>query len=382
MNGTIATQKFVNILTFDVPLPANYGGVIDVFYKIEALHKAGVKVILHCFTKDRAVPEELKAICYQVYVYPRRMSFAYQLSWLPFTVFSRKSKVLKKNLLSNTYPIIFESLHCCYLLDDKDLTTRFKIYRHSNIEHHYYFELGKAETRFLKKLYFFSEAIRLRFFEKIIRHAQLILAVNTHDLKYFEQKFKTIKSIFLPSFHKNESSNLSQESENFALYHGNLSVVENEKAALWLIQNVFSSSEIKFVIAGQRPSKKLVQKIEEYKNIELIANPSEEEMELLMVRAKVHILYTFQSTGLKLKLLHSLFIAPFIVCNSKMIEGSGIKADNSIRVLDSPEEIKSELVQLMQMKSTEALRMERELVLNHYQNSTNQAKLIELLLLS
>lgn len=382
MNGTTSPEKFINIISFDVPLPANYGGVIDVFYKIKALHKADVKVILHCFTKDRAVPDELKTICYEVYVYPRHMSFAYQLSWLPFTVFSRKSKALKKNLLSNSYPIIFESLHCCYLLDDKDFKTRFKIYRHSNIEHHYYFELGKAETRFLKKLYFFSEAIRLRFFEKILRHAQLILAVNTHDLNYFEQKFKSIKSLFLPSFHKNESSNLSQDSENFALYHGNLSVIENEKAALWLIQNVFSSSETKFVIAGQKPSKKLVQKIGEYKNIQLIANPSEEEMELLMARAKVHILYTFQSTGLKLKLLNSLFTAPFIVCNSKMIEGSGIKADNSIRVLDNPESIKSELVQLMQMKSTEALRMERELVLNHYQNSTNQAKLIELLLLS
>ena len=29
--------KEIHIITFDIPYPANYGGVIDVFYKIKAL---------------------------------------------------------------------------------------------------------------------------------------------------------------------------------------------------------------------------------------------------------------------------------------------------------------------------------------------------------
>ena len=28
-------MKAINIISFDVPYPANYGGVIDVFYKIQ-----------------------------------------------------------------------------------------------------------------------------------------------------------------------------------------------------------------------------------------------------------------------------------------------------------------------------------------------------------
>ncbi len=30
-------DKYLNIVSFNIPYPANYGGVIDVYYKLEAL---------------------------------------------------------------------------------------------------------------------------------------------------------------------------------------------------------------------------------------------------------------------------------------------------------------------------------------------------------
>ena len=41
--------KAVNIVSFNIPYPPNYGGVIDVFYKIKALSKEGYEVYLHTF---------------------------------------------------------------------------------------------------------------------------------------------------------------------------------------------------------------------------------------------------------------------------------------------------------------------------------------------
>ena len=41
-------DKYLNIVSFNIPYPANYGGVIDVYYKLEALRACGVKLILHC----------------------------------------------------------------------------------------------------------------------------------------------------------------------------------------------------------------------------------------------------------------------------------------------------------------------------------------------
>ena len=42
-------DKHLHIISFDIPYPPNYGGVIDVYYKIRTLHKLGIKIHLHCF---------------------------------------------------------------------------------------------------------------------------------------------------------------------------------------------------------------------------------------------------------------------------------------------------------------------------------------------
>ena len=84
----------IHIISFDVPLPANYGGVIDVFYKIKALHKAGIKIKLHCFYYGREKNVELEKYCENVYYYPRKTSFFTHLSISPYIVKSRFNKAL------------------------------------------------------------------------------------------------------------------------------------------------------------------------------------------------------------------------------------------------------------------------------------------------
>ena len=61
-------KKQLHIVSFDVPFPANYGGVIDVFYKIKSMHQERVGVILHCFQYGREKSEELESICEKVYI--------------------------------------------------------------------------------------------------------------------------------------------------------------------------------------------------------------------------------------------------------------------------------------------------------------------------
>jgi len=72
-------EKHLHIISFDIPFPANYGGVIDVFYKIKNLANAGIKIHLHCFEYgDRKHSSELESICYRVYYYPRKQQFFQQ----------------------------------------------------------------------------------------------------------------------------------------------------------------------------------------------------------------------------------------------------------------------------------------------------------------
>ena len=47
----------IHIITHQVPWPVDFGGVFDLFYKIKSLSEVGVKIHLHCFTKnDETVP--------------------------------------------------------------------------------------------------------------------------------------------------------------------------------------------------------------------------------------------------------------------------------------------------------------------------------------
>lgn len=91
-------EKKLHIISFDIPYPANYGGVIDVFYKIKTLKKAGVGIILHCYAYGRNESPELEALCEKVYYYPRHTGWRTNISLKPYIVNSRRSEQLINNL--------------------------------------------------------------------------------------------------------------------------------------------------------------------------------------------------------------------------------------------------------------------------------------------
>ena len=61
-----------------------------------------------------------------------------------------------------------------------------------------------------------------------------------------------------------------------------------------------------------------------YPHIKVEANPSKERMDALIHNAQIHMLITFQDTGLKLKLLNSLFAGRHTIVNHLMLAGSGL----------------------------------------------------------
>ena len=177
-------DKYINIVSFNIPWPANYGGVIDVYYKMQALHKCGVKIILHCFEYERPHSKELESLCEKVYYYKRKTGLLTNITLLPYNVFSRKDPELLKNLLENDYPILFDGLHTCYYINHPQLQGRMKIYRESNIEHDYYRHLAKAETNLIKKYFFLVEAWRFERYQEILKHADLMLVVSITDTNF------------------------------------------------------------------------------------------------------------------------------------------------------------------------------------------------------
>jgi hypothetical protein len=371
----------LNIVSINIPYPANYGGVIDIYYKIKALHDCGVKIILHCFEYERPRAPELEAVCEEVHYYRRRTGMLSNLSLLPYNVYSRKDKCLIDNLLKNDHPILFEGLHTCYYLNDSRLKDRFKIFRECNIEHDYYREIGKAERNLLKKCFFYIEAQRFKRYQKQVAKADLMVAVSRTDTSYLQKEFPSNKVEFVPCFHGNDTISSTAGQSDFLLYHGKLSVKENEKAALYLIENIFNKlPSYCCVIAGMNPSATLLKAAARYSHIRIEANPSVEQINELICSAQINLLVTFQGTGLKLKLLNSLFTGRHVVVNPLMLAGSGL--DELCHIADTSEQMIQKCLELMQIPFSSEMMVKRQnLLFPDFSNEYQAKRLINFIVI-
>jgi len=237
-------------------------------------------------------------------------------------VSSRINPLLIKNILKDNYPILLEGIHCTYYLYHGELSNRKVLVRLHNVEYQYYDQLAKSTTNFYRKIYFKLESRLLKKYENIIAKKTKFIAVNQKDKETYQKIFSAKDIEFLPVFlpYTQVISNAGKGS--FCLYHGNLSVAENEKAVVWLLENVFNDLNIDFIIAGKNPSGFLKIQSAKNKKVRLIENPSENEMGTLIKNAHIHLLPSFNFTGIKIKLLNALFNGRFIVTNAASVEGT------------------------------------------------------------
>jgi hypothetical protein len=367
------TENHLHIIAFDVPYPANYGGVIDVFYRLKALSEAGVKVHLHCFEYGRGEQEILNR-CHEVKYYKRDTSFGKQLSFTPFIVNSRKSEALVLDLLKDDYPILCEGLHTTAVLWDKRLRNRKVFVRAHNVEHDYYNGLAKVERCGWKRLFYHVEAWKLRRYEPVLKNAAGIFAISQKDADYFKQYYNNVTLV--PGFSATDSVCSETGRGEYVLYHGNLSVRENEDAAKWLIENVFAELDLHCIVSGLNPSDKLKKLVDTYTNVTLMANPDDAEMIDLLRQAQVNILVTNQPTGLKLKLLNALYNGRFCLVNSDMVKGTSL--DTLCVVADEPKQMIAEIKRLMEEDFTEDDIEKRDAQMRQlYDNEENALKIVE-----
>ncbi len=364
----------LHIVSFNNPFPPDYGGVIDVYYKIKALHEAGVSVILHVFEYGRPSSPALREICDKIYYYPRQTGWISQISILPYIVQSRKSRELLKNLSRDEYPVLFEGLHCCYYLDHPLLKSKQKLVRMHNIEHEYYANLSKSALNLKNQLYFLLESLKLKRFEKILNFADKILAISNSDAAFFDRNYG--KTILIGAFHANRSISSSEGKGEFILMHGNLEVEENESAVIHCLRNILIHIDFPVIIAGKNPTTLLRKEIALHKNVVLVANPSETEMDRLQHEAHIHLCYTFQGSGLKLKLLNSLFKGRFVVVNSLMTEGN--KLGELAEVGKSDSELTGIINKLIAINFDPKVFDKRVKILQSYDNKTNADKIMGL----
>lgn len=368
-------EKIIHIICHDVPWPVNYGGVVDLFYKLKALHEEGVKIKLHCFDYGRGKHEELNKYCSEVNYYDRKRGWKGLSFTKPYIVSSRANKGLLNNLLKDEYPVLMEGIHCTAFLKPLLSANKKVFLRLHNVECLYYSQLFQRETNFFKKLYFLNESIFLRHYERRLPEYIPVLAVSPNDATFYKLELDKKNTNYLPVFIPHTTINGREGMGSYCLYHGNLSVPENVKAVHWLIDKVFSLTYTPFVIAGKDPSKKLMRKVEKNKNICVIANPSENEMNDLVAKAHIHVLPSFNNTGVKLKLIHAIYNGRHCVVNDAAVEGTGLEP--ACHIGSNHVAFASIITQLYhQPFAIEEIELRKKLVQQIFNNKENVRQLI------
>ena len=144
---------------------------------------------------------------------------------------------------------------------------------------------------------------------------------------FFEKKNLNESVVhYIPPFHPNEMMENRIGRGEYVLFHGKLSVADNEQSAIYLINKVFSKLKIPFIIAGKDPSVSLINLASQYENVTIKANPNESEMNDLIQNAQINVLVSFQRSGMKLKLLNALYRGRFCVVNRSMIQNTGLES--------------------------------------------------------
>ena len=371
-------SKHLHIICLDVPWPADYGGAIDMMERIREFHKAGVLIHLHYFSyNERGNPNELNQFCHSIHVYdrvPPSKGFSLQV---PYIVQSRINDELIARLNEDNYPVLVEGIHCSGILPYLNLSARKVVVRMHNEESRYYQELARAENSFVKKMYFLNESRLLKKYSKHLPDECVYACVTDKDKDAFSNDYNLSKVELLPTFPAWTQVNSEEGQGSFCLYHGNLSVPENEEAAIWLLCKVFTKVRVHFIIAGKKPSKRLIKAAELCDHTCLVADPSESEMSDLVRKAHINVLPCFnkKSTGIRLKLLHALFEGRHCLVNDPIVEGTHL--EDACHISDTANGFASIISQLYyQPFAEEEIRLRKHL-LQQYDNTANTRRLMK-----
>jgi len=371
----IFLEKNLHIVTLNIPFPPDYGGMIDCYHRIRSLFNAGINIHLHAYEYGRPHSKELESLCKSVRYYPGEISLSKHISFLPFSVVSRKSYQLLDDLSKDDYPILFDGIQTTIFLDEPSLVNRVKAVRIYNIEPRYYRILARYETNPIRKLYYYLESLRFINYEKILGKSDFLLTVSFVDHDHYNSRFHN--SILLPSSHPYDDVEIIKGKGDYILYHGDLSVNENIAVSDYLVTNIFSKIPFRCIIAGKNPPGHLSSKIARYNNIELIENPENKVMDDLIRNAQINILPTLASNGLKIKLLISLYSGRHCIVNSTTINGSGLYS--LCHIADTDEKMIQRITSLIDQPFTEDMIEERKIILSKkHDNTDNAGKLIEL----
>lgn len=354
----------IHIITSGITCPADCGNAIDKLQQINMLHQLGCTIYLHYFSeKDDCIPNELNGYCQKVYRY------------LTLADKTAATQELALNIQKDTYPLLIQDAQQISLLSGINVDNRKVVIRVANrINAH----CNVKETSFFSSIKNIISGKSGLAANSLLSNQHTYACISAETVNNLKEKFSLNNAMVLPIFSNWQKVSGEEGMGGFCLYHGNLSLPENEKAAIWLINNVFNKIRNPLIIAGKNPSKKLEKIATLCNNHCLVANPSEAEMNDLVQKAHIHVLPCFneEHSGVSLKLLHALYEGRHCIVNEQMVKNS--KLESACHIASTADAFASIIMQLYHQPFTkEEITLRKHLLEETYDNKTNALKLMK-----
>lgn len=318
-------------------------------------------------------------VCQSVSVYKRK-PFVKNLSLqIPYIISSNTNNELISNLQKDNHPVLFEGLVTTGILAKINTINRKLCVRIHKDEVINYRELSRSARNPIKKIYYRAcSSISKKYIKSLPGNIPFACITESDSATMGGLGFKN--AVHIPAFSNWQKVNCPDGVGNLCLFHGDLSESENEKAAIWLLCNVFNNVRVPFVIAGKNPSRRLKKAAELCQHTCLVSDPTDQELDDLIQKAHINVLPFLNKniSGSRLKLLHALYKGRHCVVNPAMVEGTGL--EDACHIGKNSNAIASIISQLYYRPfNEEEIMLRKNILYGKYDNEENLERLTNLL---
>jgi hypothetical protein len=275
----------------------------------------------------------------------------------PFSISSYYDKKLISTLNKDHHPILFHGIETTFNVKDierngrkifirclendiTEVSSNSKFNIHGNSKWHDFFSITKSnyENELIKKL--------------------SLLVPNQETSDRLTAKNKKISTYLIPYFIGMPTYLGENGTGNFCLFHGDLANHKMEKAAHWLLDNIFNQIDVPFVIAGNDSSRSLEEAAHRQLNTCLVANPSANERLELIKKAQLTILPSMGGNSNTHEMIQSLIFGRHILALEK--NNTTDEMPDMVHFEKSKEELKNKVKILFELSFTEDEKNNRE----------------------
>jgi len=371
----------LHIVTSELPNAVDNSQISDAYFLIKSLHEQKINIHLHYLSNDNHEPSsQLIELCDSISYYDRDLSKISLKLDLPYHVSTRSNMKLIERLKKDDFPILFFGLSTSFAIYDNFLgNNRKTAIRLNKNESTYFHQLSTLVPWKGKKLHYEVEAWRMSNYLKKIITKKIPLFISSISMYTAVGQKPRAQAQLAPLFTGMPPVFHQSGKGNFCLFHGRLSNEETSYAAFWLLEHVFNTLEMPFVIAGSNPSAHLENAAHVRQHTCLVANPSDKEMQELIKKAQVVVSPAFIGEEGDDNLLQSLALGRHILINPKRSKDKEIKS--VCHTAESPEEFIEKTKLLFETEFTEEEKYARQQLLNNrFKDQESLEKLLNWLL--